>query len=513
MGFRQARYPEPIIYMLGSPGRRGFIVPEPEKRVVEAVGGIGIPDEMLREEPPRWPELSEVEVARHFIRLTEMSYGVDNGPMPLGSCTMKYNPKFMLRVTGDERIRMLHPLQDEETVQGLLEILYELQRWLAEITGMDTCTLQPAAGAHGELTGVLTIRRYHELRGQLDRKKEIIVPDSAHGTNPASSAMAGFRVVEIPSDERGNMDIEALRSVVGEATAGLMLTNPNTLGLFEENILEIAEIVHGVDGLLYYDGANLNGLMGYARPGDMGFDIAHINIHKTFSSPHGGGGPGAGPVCVKNREVAEGVTLADLLPGPVIVRDGDTYRIRWPGKKAAGLLRQFLGNIGPLVWGYTYILMMGPQGLRLVAETAVLNTNYFAAKIRGVRGYSVPYGPGRWRKHEVVVSAEPMARDIGVTAEDVAKGLLDRGFYAPTIYFPLIVHEALMTEFTESETRENIDAYAEAMREIAETAYRDPEEPKRWPVNTSVGRIDHRYASHPRTMTPTWRVYRERNKA
>ncbi|MEM4557426.1 MAG: aminomethyl-transferring glycine dehydrogenase subunit GcvPB [Desulfurococcaceae archaeon] len=514
--YRQARFNEPLVFELGAPGRVGISLPDVEEAVREAVGEIRIPESIRRTSPPNLPELSEVEVVRHFTRLTEMSYGVDNGPVPLGSCTMKYNPRIAWNIAFDSRISQLHPLQDERTVQGLLEMMYELQKWLANIVGMDICTLHPAAGAHGELTGVLIIRKYHELRNQLSRKTEIVIPDSAHGTNPASAAMAGFRVVEVPSGPDGNIDMDALKAVVGEQTAGLMITNPSTLGLFEENILEIAELFHRYDALLYYDGANLNGIMGYARPGDMGFDIAHINIHKTFSSPHGGGGPGAGPICIKNRPVdpEKGIWLKDLIPGYLVVYDEEKglYRVKGPGPYSPGLLKAFFANTIPLVWAYVYILMMGPQGLRTVTEHAVLITNYFVKLVEGIRGFEIPYGKGRFRKHEVVLSAKPMADETGVTAEDVAKGLLDAGYYAPTMYFPLIVKEALQTEFTETETPENVEKYAERLKEISNIAYSNPSETKQWPVNTSVSRVDVVRANHPRYVTPTWRVHVRRMK-
>ncbi|MCY0868605.1 MAG: aminomethyl-transferring glycine dehydrogenase subunit GcvPB [Desulfurococcus sp.] len=512
--YRQAGFKEPLIFEIGGKGRVGILIPEPEEEVRRLVDGINVPSEMRRSSEPSLPELSEIEVARHFTNLTHMAYGVDNGPVPLGSCTMKYNPKIALEVASDQRIVNLHPLQDERTVQGILEILYELQKWLASITGMDTCILHPAAGAHGELAGVLVIRRYHEVKGQVDRKTEIIIPDSAHGTNPASAAMAGFKVVEVPSAEDGNIDMEALKSVVGDSTAGLMITNPSTLGLFEEHILDIARLLHEHDALLYYDGANLNGIIGYARPGDMGFDIAHLNIHKTFAAPHGGGGPGAGPICIKDRVVDEkrNIRLSDLAPGYRVIYDEEAglYRVKAPGEHSAGLLKAFLANITPLVWGYVYILSMGPQGLRRVAEHAVLVTNYFMKLVEGVRGYSIPYGKGRFRKHEVVLSAQPMMEETGVTAEDVAKGLLDAGFYAPTIYFPLIVKEALMVEFTESETPENVERYAERLKEISRIAYSNPDELKKWPRNTSVGRVDVTRANHPKYATPTWRIHVKR---
>ncbi len=513
MNFRQAKWDEPIIFELGSSGRRGFIVPDVEDEIRKVLGEIKIPEEILRKDPPNLPELSEVEVARHFIRLSEMSYGIDSGPVPLGSCTMKYNPKLMLKYIEDPRITLLHPLQDEETVQGILEIMYYLQRWLANIVGMDLCTLHPAAGAQGELTGVITIRRYHDLKGQ-EHKDEIIVPDSAHGTNPASASMGGFKVVEIPTSPDGNVDLEALEAAISDRTAGLMLTNPSTLGLFEENILTIAELVHKVDGLLYYDGANLNGIMGYVRPGDMGFDIAHINIHKTFSSPHGGGGPGAGPVCFKNKTVKGDIRLGDIIPGPIVVKDRNgNYKIQMP-KYAPGRLRAFTANVGPLVWGFIYILALGPQGLKEVTETAVLNTNYFMKFLEklGAKGYTLTHGQERFRKHETVLSAEPLKKETGVTAEDVAKGLLDRGFYAPTIYFPLIVPEALMIEFTETETKENLEAYARALKEIEDEARKEPSKAKMRPLNTSVRRIDNVKANHPRSVTPSWRVKVLRDK-
>lgn len=511
--FKQAVWSEPLVFELDEEGKVGYLLPELEERILKTVGNVRIPEKILRKNKPNLPSLSEVEVVRHFTRLTQMSYGVDCGPVPLGSCTMKYNPKVALDVALDPRVTNIHPLQDPKTIQGLLEIMYLLQKWLALITGMDYCSLHPAAGAHGELAGVLIIRRYHEIKGQLGKKNEIIIPDSAHGTNPASVSMAGFKVVEIPSSRDGCVDLNALKEAVGEQTAGLMITNPNTLGLFERNILEIARILHEVDALLYYDGANLNGIMGYARPGDMGFDIAHINIHKTFGAPHGGGGPGAGPVCVKDRVVDpdKGVTLKDLLPGYVVEYNVETglYELVKP-KFSVGLLRSFFANTIPLIWGFVYILMLGSRGLREVSEYAVLNTNYFIKRIGGINGFSLEYGEESLRKHEVTVSARKLYEDTGVTAEDVAKGLLDRGLYAPTMYFPLIVKEALMFEFTETETKRNIDEYVEAMRSISKVAYENPQEPKKWPINTSVKRVDVVKANHPKFLAPSWRVYLRR---
>lgn len=512
--FSQSKWNEPLVFEMGKPDRVGISLPEVEDEVRKVVGEIRVPASVLRESPPSLPELSEVEVARHFTRLTQMSYGVDSGPVPLGSCTMKYNPRIAWDLSFNSGIDSIHPLQDERTVQGLLEIMYELQKWLANIVGMDLCTLHPAAGAHGELAGVLTIRKYHELKNQLSVKRDIIVPDSAHGTNPASAAMAGFRVIEVPSSSDGNVDMSALKSVVGESTAGLMITNPSTLGLFEENIAEISSLLHQHDALLYYDGANLNGIMGYARPGDMGFDIAHINIHKTFSSPHGGGGPGSGPICVKDRVVdpERNVWLRDVVPGYVVVYDAEDglYKLRGPSSYSAGLLKSFFANTVPLLWAYVYILMMGPQGLRRVTEHAVLMTNYFAKLVQGVRGFEIPYGRGRYRKHEVVVSAKPLCDETGVTAEDVAKALLDEGLHAPTIYFPLIVKEALQVEFTETETLENVKKYVEKLEEISKLAYERPSEVKGSPTRASVRRVDVVKANHPKHIAPTWRVHLKR---
>lgn len=507
MSFKQAKWHEPLIFESGREGRIGFVVPEVEEDIKEVVGDVysKIPESIKRRSKLELPSLSEVEVLRHYIRLSQMSYGVDLGPVPLGSCTMKYNPRVLEELASKDELAMLHPEQDLETVQGILEVLYKLERWLAEITGMDKGTLQPAAGAHGELTGALIIRKYHLDRGEV--RDEMLIPDSAHGTNPASASMAGFRIVKIPTNDKGTIDIEALESAVNPRTAGIMLTNPNTLGLFEEEIVEIAKIVHRAGGLLYYDGANLNGIMGVVRPGDMGFDIVHINVHKTFATPHGGGGPGAGPVLVKKF-------LSEYLPVPTVEYDDERgfYYLDYDKPKSIGRVRAFFGNIIPLLKAFIYILALGPEGLREVAEVSVLNTNYFLAMLRGCEGYSLEYSPEKPRKHEVVLSAKPLTVKYGVTAEDVSKALLDRGFYAPTIYFPLIVEEALMVEFTESETLENIEEYARALKEIYEVAKENPESLKKKPENTSVGRLDLVKANHPSTVSPTFKVYVEKLK-
>ncbi|MEM1939559.1 MAG: aminomethyl-transferring glycine dehydrogenase subunit GcvPB [Acidilobaceae archaeon] len=511
--FRQAKWDEPLIFELGASGRTGFKIPEVEEDIKRVVGEFKIPEKIARQNKPNIPSLSEVEVIRHYTRLSQMSYGVDLGPVPLGSCTMKYNPKIALKYAFHEKLQYLHPLIDGDLVQGLLELLYRLERWLEAITGMDYCSIHPAAGAQGELVGALIIRKYHELRGNIEFKRELIVPDSAHGTNPATGTMAGFKVVEVPTGDDGNIDINALKAVIGSQIAGLMITNPSTLGLFDERILEVVDAIHSIDGLVYYDGANLNGLIGYARPGDMDIDIVHLNLHKTFSAPHGGGGPGSGPVCVKKKHVVDNITLVDLVPGYRIIYENGYYRIDKGGPYSIGYVRSWLGNISQLIWAYVYIASLGAQGLREAGEVAVINTNYFTRRLLSeTKYYSLPYGPWRYRKHESIVSVEPLKNETGVTAEDIAKGLLDAGYYAPTIYFPLIVKEALMVEFTESETKENIDSYINRLKELENMAFTNPEELKRMPRNTSTTRIDYVKANHPKTVTPTWRVKVLRDK-
>ena len=498
---KQADWSEPVIFELGRKGRRGHILPAVEEEVKQVVGNVDtiIPENMQRKSKPKLPELSEVEVARHYIRLSQMNYGVDSGLYPLGSCTMKYNPKINESLANSKAMNMLHPYQDESTLQGILEILYRLERWLAEITGTYEVCLQPAAGAHGEFLGTSLIRAYHKFNGELEKRREIIVPDSAHGTNPASASMAGFNVVVVPSDKDGCVNIEALKEAVSERTAGLMLTNPNTLGIFEKNIEEIARIIHDAGGLLYYDGANLNAILGKVRPGDMGFDIVHMNIHKTFSTPHGGGGPGSGPVGVSEE-------LAKFLPVPRIVFNGERYRLDYDRPHSIGKIRSFYGNVAVLLKAYAYILSLGNEGLREVAEISVLNANYVAEKLKGIKGLTLPYGDEIPRKHECVFSAKPLKRETGVSALDVAKRLLDYGLHAPTIYFPLIVDEALMIEPTETFEKEELDRFVEAMRKISEEAYKNPEVVLKAPHNTAVSRLDEVKASHPRTMILSWKM-------
>ncbi|HDN75827.1 MAG TPA: glycine dehydrogenase subunit 2, partial [Acidilobales archaeon] len=462
MSYKQAKWPEPLIFDISEFDKQGLLIDDEFSQYSKEVLK-DISKDFLRPKPPRIPNLSEVEVVRHYIRLSQMSYGVDAGPVPLGSCTMKYNPKISEELASRDEVVFLHPYQDEETVQGILEVMYIMQKWFAEITGTDACSLQPPAGASGEFVGALIIKKYHIDRGESHRD-EMIIPESAHGTNPASAAMAGFKVVNIPTAPNGDTDFDALTEALSERTAGVMLTNPSTLGLFESRILDIAREVHRVGGLLYYDGANLNGILGIVRPGDMGFDIIHLNLHKTFSTPHGGGGPGAGAVCVKGD-------LKDYLPIPIVDYDGRKYFLRYDVPKTIGRISWFYGNIAPIVKAFIYISMLGPA-LREVAEISVLNTNYLLKKIRGLRGIDLVYGRDRWRKHEVVVSFEKLHKETGVNAEDVAKALLDKGIHAPTIYFPLIVPEAHMIELTESESIETMDFIAETYKEIVEKAYK-----------------------------------------
>ena len=499
---RQAFWDEKVIFELGRAGRRGHALPELDQAIQVTVGKVEtlIPKNMQRRAKPRLPELSEAEVIRHFIRLSEMNYGVDSGFYPLGSCTMKYNPKINEQLASSPKLAMLNPYQDESTVQGIIEILYRLERWLAEITGTHEVCLHPAAGAHGELLGTLLIRAFHKLKGDCEKRTEIIVPDSAHGTNPASAAMAGFNVVVVPSDDEGCVSLGALKAVVSKKTAGLMLTNPNTLGIFEKNIDEIARIVHKAGGLLYYDGANLNPLLCKVRPGDMGFDIVHINIHKTFSTPHGGGGPGAGPVGVTEE-------LSKFLPIPRIVSDGKSYRFYYNAPHSIGKIKSFYGNIAVLLRAYAYILSMGREGLEEAAEISVLNANYLIKKLKEIKGLTLPYDGSRLRKHECVFSAKPLKNETGVSALNIAKRLLDYGFHSPTIYFPLIVEEALMIEPTESYEKEEIDRFVEAMRSICQEAYTNPEIILKAPHNTAVSRLDEVKASHPKTMALSWRMH------
>jgi len=503
--FKQASWDEPTVFDLGRRGRRGHVLPEAQGEIRNVVGDLNviIPEGMRRTYAFNLPELSEAQVTRHFIRLSEMNYGVDSGLYPLGSCTMKYNPKINELIASLPCLTSLHPYQDESTAQGILEILYQLERWLAELTGTYEVCLQPAAGAHGEFLGTLLMRAFHKFNGEGEKRKEVIIPDSAHGTNPASASMAGFNVVVVPSDDDGCVSLGALKAAVSEKTAGLMLTNPNTLGIFERNIDEIARIIHDAGGLLYYDGANLNPILCKSRPGDMGFDIVHLNIHKTFSTPHGGGGPGAGPVGVCEE-------LAKFLPVPRIALDGRRYRLDYDRPDSVGKIRSFYGNVAVLVRAYAYILSLGAEGLEEVAEVSVLNANYLMKKLKEIKGLALPYNSEKPRKHECVLSAKPLKTDTGVSALNIAKRLLDYGLHAPTVYFPQIVDEALMIEPTETFEKEELDRFVEAVKTICQEAYTDPETVLKAPYNTAVSRLDEVKASHPRTMALSWRMYKKR---
>ena len=472
------------IYERSRPGRRAFSLPPLD--VPETPLDDLVPPGLRRAAPPRLPEVSEIELVRHFTGLSTLNFGVDSGSYPLGSCTMKYNPKINEVTARLEGFSGLHPYEPEELVQGALQLMHELDGWLAEIAGLARTTLQPAAGAHGELTGLLIMRAYHLSRGE--DPKHIIIPDTAHGTNPASVVMAGYEPVAVKSDARGNVDVDELRAVVqGDGIAGLMLTNPSTLGLFDENIVEIARLVHEAGGLLYYDGANANAILGKSRPGDMGFDIVHFNTHKTFSTPHGGGGPGAGPIVVRD-------TLERFLPRPLVQKDEDgRFYLDDDRPDSIGKVRTFYGNFGVLVRAYTYIRGLGEDGLRRVSEAAVLNANYVLEGIRDL--FAVPVD--RRCMHEFVVSATPL-KAHGVRAMDVAKRLLDYGVHPPTTYFPLIVDEALMVEPTETESREDLDRVIEAFRTIVQEAGTDPEKLREAPVSMPVRRLDEAEAArHP----------------
>ncbi|MBE3553411.1 MAG: aminomethyl-transferring glycine dehydrogenase subunit GcvPB [Thermicanus sp.] len=466
---------QPLIFEISKPGRIAYSLPQGEMEGYDPKALL--PAGFLRDEEARLPEVSELDLVRHYTALSRRNHGVDSGFYPLGSCTMKYNPKINEDVARLPGFLHLHPYQPEEQIQGALELMYHLQQDLAEVTGMDAVTLQPAAGAHGEWTGLMIIRAYHEKRGEKGRKK-VLIPDSAHGTNPASASVSGFETVTIPSNGKGLVDIDALRKAAGPDTAAFMLTNPNTLGLFEEEILTIAEIVHEAGGLLYYDGANANAILGIARPGDMGFDVVHLNLHKTFSTPHGGGGPGAGPVGVKGF-------LSSFLPLPVIEKVGERYRFREEGENSIGRVKGFYGNFGILVRAYAYIRTLGGDGLKSIAENAVLNANYLMKKLE--TSFELPF-PGLC-KHEFVLSGKRQKK-FGVRTLDMAKRLLDFGYHPPTIYFPLIVEEAMMIEPTESESKETLDRFAEVMIQIAKEAEETPEVVQEAPHHTVVGRLD-----------------------
>ena len=488
--FSQAIWDEPLLSELSRPGRVGMAVPSDSEILSKFKDPASLVPESVRRGSVNLPELSELQVLRHFNRLSQMNFSVELGMYPLGSCTMKYNPKVSEMLAASDSMRNAHPLQPAETVQGLLSIFHELEGFLCEVTGMHRFSLSTAAGAQGELAGVLMIRKYLREHGGGGRD-EILVPDSAHGTNPASAAMGGFRVVKVPSDASGQVRAAAVRNLCSEKTAGMMFTVPNTLGLFESEVAEVCRSVHDSGGLMYYDGANMNALLGRARPGDMGFDVVHLNLHKTFATPHGGGGPGAGPVGVNGK-------LADYLPVPVVVKNKRGYALDYSLKHTIGPLKGFVGNSAVLLRAYVYIRLLGASGLADVSSLAVLAANYLWKSL-DQGAFPASHGKDLRRKHEAVVS---VSSDLPGAALTVAKAILDYGMHAPTVYFPLIVHEALMIEPTESEPVEMLDEYASALNEI----YRKMKEGTlgEVPTHTSVGKVDEVKASHPLTLRVHW---------
>ncbi len=469
---------EPLLIEKSKKGRKAYCFPPLDLPRGFDQALPSLPKELSRQTGARLPEVSELDVVRHFTNLSKMMHGVDNGMYPLGSCTMKYNPKISEHIACMEQFTQMHPLQDSSTIQGCLSVMYNLLEDLSSITGMSWGSLQPCAGAHGEYTGLKMIRAYFRKQGDLQRNK-VLIPSSAHGTNPASAAMNGFEVVTIQSDEEGLVDLEDLRSKLDDTVAALMLTNPNTLGLFEKHITSIADMVHESGALLYYDGANLNAIMGMARPGDMGFDVLHLNLHKTFATPHGGGGPGSGPVMVNDL-------LRPFLPRPDIQLTDSAYIYQWEGEDSIGKVSLFWGNFLVMLKAYVYILRMGSEGLKAASAHAVLNANYLASQLKDY--YPIPYG--QRCMHEFVSSLQKLKNEYGITAQDVAKALIDKGYHPPTMYFPTMVAEALMIEPTESESIETLDDFIQAMIEIFEQAKTDASILKNAPVTTVVGRLD-----------------------
>jgi glycine dehydrogenase subunit 2 len=467
------------IFEKGAPGRRAFVCPEMDVPRYEPTHLL--PDRFRRSEPARLPEISEPEIVRHYVNLSKKNFDLDSGFYPLGSCTMKHNPRLHERVAALPGHARLHPLQSPAHAQGALELMWNLERSLSEIAGLPHVSLQPSAGSHGELAGVLLTKAFHADRG--DTRHKVLTPDTAHGTNPATVTMAGYEVVKVGTNADGGVDLDDLRAKADSDVACLMLTNPNTLGVFDPNIEEIASIVHGVGATLYYDGANLNAIMGLTRPGDMGFDIVHFNLHKSFTQPHGGGGPGSGPIAVSDR-------MAPFLMNPRIVRDSDgRFDLRDSAEKSIGRLRGFQGNYGCFVRSYAYIRSLGAEGLKDASETAVLNANYLLARL-GERAEHLPLAFGKLCMHEFVLSGSPMKRELGIKTLDLAKRLLDHGFHPPTVYFPLLVDEALLIEPTETETKETLDAFADAIAAILDEAADDPEVARTAPHTTPVRRLD-----------------------
>ncbi|HEY9717496.1 MAG TPA: aminomethyl-transferring glycine dehydrogenase subunit GcvPB [Trichormus sp.] len=471
---------EKLIYEKSRPGRTAAVLPQvavPQKDIDQL-----IPKQFIRDKQPALPEVSELDAVRHFVRLSYLNHNIDKGFYPLGSCTMKYNPKVNDAMASLEGFRELHPMQPEDQIQGALELIWNLQEAIAAIVGLPAVTLQPAAGAHGEMTGLLLIKAYFQAKGDSKRRK-VIVPDTAHGTNPATAAMAGFEVVEIKSNDRGLVDTAALKAVLGPDVAAIMLTNPNTLGLFEEEIQTVQKLVHEAGGLLYYDGANLNAIMGLVRPGDMGFDVVHLNLHKTFSTPHGGGGPGGCAVATRAK-------LEPFLPKPVVARDGARFFLNWDRQQSIGKVKGFYGNFGILVRAYTYILAHGREGLCQVSRDAILSANYLKNRLK--EEYVVAYPQPCM--HEFVLSGIRQ-KERGVSTAHIAKRMLDFGVHAPTVYFPLVVPEAMMIEPTETESKDTLDEFVEIMQKIDEESKSDPDIVRNAPHTTPVGKLDEAMAA------------------
>jgi len=479
-----------LIFEHSRSGRRAYA-----QAPLAAADTSDIPAQLRRKKRPLLPEVSELQVVRHYTRLSQKNFSIDTHFYPLGSCTMKYNPRACNSFALLPGFRDRHPLAPESQSQGFLACMYELQEMLKDVTGMRDVSLTPMAGAQGEFAGVAMIRAYHDARGDTARS-EILVPDAAHGTNPATAVMCGYTVREIPTDRNGDVDMEALKAAVGPHTAGIMLTNPSTLGVFERRIVDIAKIIHQAGGLLYYDGANLNAILGKVKPGDMGFDVVHLNLHKTFSTPHGGGGPGAGPVGVSER-------LVPFLPLPRVACEGDRYRwlTEQDAPQSIGRLSAFMGNAGVLLRAYVYARLLGREGMERVAEYATLNANYLMARL-AEQGYS-PAFPARRATHEFIITLKQQAKELGVTAMDVAKRLLDYGYHAPTTYFPLLVPECLLIEPTETESKETLDGFAEAMAEILREAEAEPAKLKDAPHTLPVRRLDDVRAA--RELDLAWR--------
>lgn len=477
-----------LIFEISSPGRTAYSLPANDVDDYDLQADL--PEELVRKEKAELPEVSELQLMRHYTGLADKNFGVETGIYPLGSCTMKYNPKINEDIARYDGFANIHPLQDPKTVQGALELTYNLQEYLKDVTGMDAITPQPAAGAQGELTGLLIVKKYHEERGEGEQRKTILVPDSAHGTNPATAAVCGYDVLEIKSTEEGRVDLEALKAAVGPDTAGLMLTNPNTVGIFEKDIDEITTIVHEAGGLLYYDGANANAILGKATPRQMGFDIVHLNLHKTFSGPHGGGGPGSGPVGVVEK-------LEKYLPNPRVLKEGEQYVIDRSSESSIGRLKGYFGNFGVNVRAYSYICSYGMDGLKQVSEDAVLNANYL--KVLLAPHFDTPFDAHC--KHEFVLSGNRQKKAHDVNTKDMTKRLLDFGHYAPTVYFPLIVDECMMIEPTETESKETLDNFANTLIQIAKEAAEDPETVQTAPHRTPVRRLDETTANRSPIIT------------